>query len=80
MKFNEWNKRGVSKGTVDTGDLVTLFVQELGLPTRLCEVDVTDQATIRKIAEFTLKDVRSKTSCGKLETKEDVLEILKTAG
>jgi alcohol dehydrogenase class IV len=79
MSEEEWFKRGFKNETTDAGDLVRSFVQKLGLPTRLSEVGVTDEGTIGKVAESTLKDVWGKTNPRPLQTKDDVLEILRMA-
>ncbi|KAH9826714.1 maleylacetate reductase [Teratosphaeria destructans] len=51
--FNEtlgWRER-------DAADALTKFVTQLGLPTRLSEVGVTDQAQVEEVAEKTLTDI-----------------------
>ncbi|PYH89085.1 Dehydroquinate synthase-like protein [Aspergillus ellipticus CBS 707.79] len=57
-------------------DALSRFVQLLGLPSRLSEVNVTSDAQVQKIADMTLTDVLS---LAKTLDKEVVLQILELA-
>ncbi|KAF2767452.1 Dehydroquinate synthase-like protein [Teratosphaeria nubilosa] len=59
----------------NAADALTKFVEQLGLPTRLSEVGVTDQPQIEKVAEKALTDIWGG---GKpqITEKEEVMKIL----
>jgi alcohol dehydrogenase class IV len=73
-----FEKHGLNRETADAGDLIKTLVKSLGLPTTLGEVDVKESQWDR-IAEHTLTDVWGKTNPRRLESKEQVKEVLRMA-
>ncbi|RAL14146.1 iron-containing alcohol dehydrogenase [Aspergillus homomorphus CBS 101889] len=61
----------------EAADAVRRFVQLLGLPSRLSEVDVTQDEQLHKIAELTLTDALAHNKA--LPDKEGILQILDMA-
>lgn len=60
------------------GDAVEAFVKELGFPTRLHEVGITEPSQIDEIAEKTLTDVLAGLP-GHFTEKQDVIGVLQLA-
>jgi alcohol dehydrogenase class IV len=60
----------------NAGDAVEKFVNLLGLPTTLSQVGVTEETDIESIAEKTLTDILAAFP-GQLQTKEEVIKVLK---
>lgn len=73
-----FEKNGLDPETADAGDLIKALVKSLGLPTTLGEVGVKE-SQMDRIAEHTLTDVWGKTNPRRLETKEQVKEVLRMA-
>ena len=62
--------------SVDLGDLLDVFVRELGLPRSLSEVGVTGPEKLSMLARKSLQDPFAKTNPIPLTTPEQVMEIL----
>lgn len=61
----------------EAGEALHRFVKELGLPTRLSEVNVTTDEQLQKIADMALTDVLAKDEG--LPDKASIIEILNMA-
>ncbi|TFY54806.1 hypothetical protein EVJ58_g8637 [Rhodofomes roseus] len=71
-------RAGLDRERADAGDLVKAFVKALGLPTTLTDVDVGEDKW-DAVAKASLDDVLGKTNPVRLETVEQVKEILAMA-
>ena len=68
--------RGLHEETADLGDLLDVYVRELGLPRSLAEVGVTGRENLETLAANTLKDPYARTNPIPLKTAEQVMQIL----